>query len=106
MSETKQGSETVLNYGAWQLSFINDRLERRYRVLVTGHVFTRDERRRLEKEIPDLSRGMSISKVRALFGKPETIYEIYEGKIKATRVLRYGPWELSFVGGKLSQRSQ
>jgi hypothetical protein len=57
----------------------------------------------LQREILGLSLGISIDQAEAVLGVPEVIYEDSPEPIK---VLRYGSWELTFSGGKLSQRSQ
>jgi hypothetical protein len=106
ISEAKRDSETMLNYGMWQLSFVNDHLTTRSRVAIPEQAQPIQESRRLERKILSLARGISIGRARSMLAVPEEIYEIYEDSPRPTEILRYGSWELSFVNGKLSQRSK
>jgi hypothetical protein len=106
VSEAKHDSETVLNYGTWQLSFVNDHLITRSRVAIPEQAQSIHGGRRLERKVLSLAHGISIDRARSVLGVPEEIYEIYEDSSHPTEILRYGSWELSFVNGKLSQRSK
>lgn len=106
ISDVTEGREDGLNYGSWQLTFVDGRLTRRSKMLVPGHAHPARESGSLEHKILDLSLGMSTGETKAVLGVPEVIYVIYERSPEPVKVWRYGLWELSFSKGKLQQRSQ
>jgi hypothetical protein len=106
ISDVTDGREDELNYGSWQLTFVDGRMTRRSKVIVPKHAHHIRESGSLERKILGLSLGTSIGEAKAVLGVPEVIYIIYERTPRPIRVLRYGLWELTFSNGKLRQRSQ
>lgn len=106
ISEVNEGREDGLNYGRWQLTFVDGRLTRRSKVIVPRHAHSIRGSGNLERKILGLSLGMSIGEIEAVLGVPEVVYVTYERSSEPVKILRYGPWELSFSKGKLRQRSQ
>lgn len=106
LAEFHHGSDTELSYGAWQLSFVNDELQRRSLVFAPQHGQRLKQTPKLERTILRLRLGSSIADVEAWLGIPQVVYVIYEDDPSPIKVLRYGPWQLTFVDGRLEQRAQ
>jgi hypothetical protein len=105
-AETSEGDTDGLSYGLWQLTFVDDRLTTRSKVIVPqgGHQVGGGPA--LSKKILGLQLGTKLGAVQATLGTPEMVYVIYEGEPQPVKILRYGAWELTFIDGRLSQRSQ
>ena len=99
------GVREALSYGVWQLSFVNDRLEMRSKVVVPRKRPSRAGDHDVNMKIVRLPLGTTRGKAEARLGAPEVVYVIYEGESEPIRILRYGQWELTFTHGALSFRS-
>jgi hypothetical protein len=104
--ESSAGSNEYLSYGIWQLAFIEGRLEARSRVIIPSGDPSVMKPRELSRLVRALHLGTGVREVQALLGAPEAVYLTYEGDAQPVRVLRYAPWELTFVGGALTLRAQ
>jgi hypothetical protein len=104
--ESGDGVSEGLGYGIWQLTFVHEHLTMRSKVLVPSNGPPSAGGRSLSKKILQLSLGTKIGVAEENLGTPETVYLIYENEPQPTKVLRYGPWELTFVHGELSQRAR
>lgn len=93
-----------MSYGVWQLSFVNDHLKMRSKVVVPAGSSPAHDRD-ISRRIDHLSLGTRQAKTEATLGAPEVVYVIYEGAAEPIRILRYGKWELTFVHGALSFRA-
>lgn len=106
VSRSGEAGGEELNYGFWQLEFNRGRLVRKVRVRVPARggkpPVTHDTSAEIQKLVP----GVKISAVRQSLGRPEEVYESWEGDDEEEVVLRYGEWELTFVGGVLVQSSR
>lgn len=106
LSEASKGEEVTLNYGTWQLIFVEGRLTKRARVVVPRGAHRTANSSALNRKIMALSLGESVNQIEVMLGTPEVIYVIYEGTSAPIRVLRYSSWELTVVNGKLEQRAR
>lgn len=95
-----------MNYGRWQLVFVRDHLSQRSIIRVPKSTRPARPSAHRSAKVMTLKLGASIDYVQELLGAPEAIYEALEGGPGPVRVLRYSPWELTFIQGQLSQRSQ
>lgn len=104
----RSGSDdrTELNYGRWQLVFANDHLSQRS--IVRAPKATQPVRPSAHRSatVMTLKLGASIHYVEERLGPPEAIYETLEEDPEPVKVLRYSPWQLTFIQDQLSQRSQ
>ena len=105
-SESSHGSNVALNYGLWQLSFVNGRLTSRSMVFIPAQKGTSIVGRQRRTAIEKLHLGIGTARVEAILGPPEVVYVVYERDGHPVRIYRYDPWELTFVNGILTQRSQ
>jgi hypothetical protein len=105
VSETESQARTELNYGRWQLTFAEGRLDMRVRVRSPKGA-SRSENTPAESAVLGMWLGTPLREVRARFGVPSSIYEEYEVGPEPVVVLRYGSWQLTFEHGKLSQRAR
>jgi hypothetical protein len=105
-AETNKGSVDGLSYGIWQLAFVDGRLTTRSKVINLGGGSSAEGGRALDKMILRLQLGTKLKVAETRLGTPEVMYVIYEGESQPIKILRYGPWELTFVKGQLSQRAQ
>jgi len=106
VAQTSQGAIDALSYGIWQLTFTNGRLTMRSKVILPRDGLPSKRSGGLNREIRRLRLGTSLGMAEARLGTPEVVYVIYEDGPQPVKILRYAPWELTFVNGKLSQRSQ
>jgi hypothetical protein len=106
ISEAGAEARKELNYGIWQLSFANERLVRRSRVLVPSGAKAIPESTDLTRRVLDLHLGIAVEMVEKQLGIPEIIYEVFERSPIPIRTLRYGSWELTFRNDRLYERAQ
>lgn len=104
--EGSAGSNDELSYGIWQLAFVDDGLITRSKVIVPKQNQPAREPGSLSRTVRGLHLGTKLRNVEAILGVPESVYVIYEGRVRPVRVLRYGSWELTFVDGTLANRAQ
>jgi hypothetical protein len=105
-ADTRSGASEALSYGIWQLTFEHGRLLERSKVIVPRHGSSVTEGGNITKKILMLPLGTKRAVAEATLGTPEVVYVIYEQQARPTKILRYGPWELTFVQGALTQRAQ
>ena len=105
-AERSGGNSESLSYGIWQLSFVNNRLETRSKLIgpKNGHLVLQSPK--VTKKVLQLEIGTKLKEVETKLGAPETVAVIYEGQSRPIRILSYASWELTFVDGALSQRAQ
>lgn len=105
-AERSEGNSESLSYGIWQLSFVDNRLETRSKVIApkNGHLALQSPK--ITKKVLHLKLGTKLNEVEAKLGAPETVSVIYEGQSRPIRILSYASWQLTFVHGALSQRAQ
>jgi hypothetical protein len=97
------GHTEALHYGRWNLEFEGGRLTRR-----STSKFPRGGVRpksNFDKVVLGLTLGESIPEVRPKLGRPERIIETWEGHDEKVTVLGYGGWQITFVNGRLEQRT-
>ena len=104
--DTSSSASEALSYGIWQLTFENGHLIKRSKVIVPRHGRSVTEGGNMTKKILRLALGTKRAIAEATLGTPEVVYVIYEKQARPTKILRYGSWELTFVRGALTQRSQ
>jgi hypothetical protein len=105
-SETNKSVHAGLNYGIWQLTFVHDGLTTRSKVIVPQNGRPIEGNRALGRKILRLRLGTRLEAAEEKLGTPEVVYVVYEGAPQPIKILGYFPWELTFINGKLSQRSQ
>jgi hypothetical protein len=105
VSEVSQGNQLALNYGKWQLKFVDSHLEERSRVRVYRHG-GHPPAGLLKKRVPNLALGMTVREVDRSLGMPEVRYEVFSNEVTPVVIQRYGMWELTFKHSRLTQRSQ
>lgn len=105
-AERSEGNSESLSYGIWQLSFVDNRLKTRSKVIApkNGHLVLQSPR--ITKKVLQLKLGTKLNEVEAKLGAPEAVSVIYEGQSRPIRILSYASWQLTFVHGTLSQRAQ
>jgi hypothetical protein len=105
-AERSEGNSESLSYGIWQLSFVDNRLKTRSKVIApeNGHLVLQSPK--ITKKVLQLKLGTKLNEVEAKLGAPETVSVIYEGQSQPIRILSYASWQLTFVHGALSQRAQ
>lgn len=101
-----EGDRTSLSYGIWQLSFVDEHLTMRSKVVNPKGSRPIKGSRDLNQLVRRLRLGMNVGVVMKHLGIPETLYIIYGVEPAPVEVLRYGTWELTFVDRKLTQRAQ
>jgi hypothetical protein len=106
VSEVGDEARKELNYGTWQLSFVNGRLSRRSRVRVPPGAKAIPESSHLNQRVLGLHLGIAVRRIEKRLGIPEVIYEEFERSPMPIKTLRYGSWELTFRNGRLYQRAQ
>jgi hypothetical protein len=106
VSRSGEAGGEELNYGFWQLEFKSGQLVRKVRVRVPTPGGKSPVAHNASTEIQKLVPGVKNSAVRQSLGRPEEVYESWEGDGEEEVVLRYGEWELAFVDGVLVQRSR
>jgi hypothetical protein len=104
-SEVTNEGETVLYYQFWQLVFMDGLLEKRSREYRPESP-TRPESAVFDHKILSLKRGMYIRTVKATLGTPTSYEEVFRGGSMSEKILRYGPWEITFTGGELTRRTK
>ncbi len=105
-AERSDGDSESLSYGIWQLSFVENRLETRSKVIAPKNGQLVLQSPKVTKKVLQLKIGTKLKDVEAKLGAPETVSVIYEGQSRPIRILSYASWELTFVHGALSQRAQ
>jgi hypothetical protein len=105
LSESNASGEAALQYKGWLLLFHNNNLERRIRQHWPHHPITRSLKGMLDAKVLALHRGVSVRSVRADLGAPDSYEEVFEATRRPELILRYGPWEVAFVDGKLNRRT-
>jgi hypothetical protein len=95
---------TTLNYRSWQLFFDKEGLERRVRQKRPFPRRLTTANSSFDSSVQELQRGMSVASVRRRLGTPEWYEEAFEENPDPEIILRYGPWEVIFIHGKLAYR--
>jgi len=67
---------------------------------------TRPEGAVFDDKILSLKRGMFIGTVKATLGTPTSYEEVFRGSSMPEKILRYGPWEITFTGDELTRRTK
>jgi hypothetical protein len=98
-----EGRDEALNYGRWDLEFEGGRLARKsIERFPKGGVRPKDN---FDKVVRGLTLGEAIADVRPKLGRPERIIETWEGRDEKVTVLGYGGWHITFVNGRLEERT-
>jgi len=98
-----EGRTEALNYGGWDLEFEDRRLARKSTSRnPRGGVRPKSN---FNKVVLGLTLGETIDEVRPKLGRPEGIIETWEGHDEKVTVLRYGGWQITFVNGRLEERT-
>jgi hypothetical protein len=104
LDRVDEGPTEVLNYGLWQLTFEGGQLSSKSTVRVPTDG-GRNNHRVDTAAVLGLHLGESSGAVWKKFGSPESLSVTWEGDDEKVTVLNYGPWQLTFVNGRLEQRS-
>lgn len=103
---TESPERSALHYGPWLLLFNGQGLERRIRQRKPSHRPSISFTGAFDSKVLMLRLGMSLDAVRSKLGQPQWYEEVFEGSAYPEKVLRYGPWELSFSQGELARRTR
>lgn len=98
-----EGRNEVLTYGSWALEFESGRLTRRSTErFPKGGVRPKSN---FERVVLGLTLGETITEVRSKLGRPERVVESWEGNDETVTDLGYGGWQITFVNGRLEERT-
>jgi hypothetical protein len=98
-----EGRDEALDYGIWDLEFEGGRLARKSTErFPKGGVRPKSN---FDKVVLGLTLGETVAEVRPKLGRPERIVETWEGHDERVTELGYGGWKISFVNGRLEQRT-
>jgi hypothetical protein len=102
-SRVVEGRNEALNYGGWDLEFEGGRLTRKsIERFPKGGVRPKSN---FDKVVLGLTLGETIAEVRPKLGRPERIIETWEGRDEKVTDLGYGGWRITFVNGRLEERT-
>jgi hypothetical protein len=98
-----EGRNEALYYGGWELEFEGGRLARKSTErFPKGGVRPKSN---FDKVVLGLTLGETIAEVRPKLGRPERIIETWEGHDEKITDLGYGGWRITFVNGRLEERT-
>lgn len=103
-SEARSDDTVTLTYPSWQFIFEHGGLSEK-RKESRPHGQRLKGRTLSSRVVWTVKRGMSLRRVRMLLGTPDADEAVFRQEEGESHVLWYGPWELTFVAGRLSHRT-
>lgn len=102
-TRVREGRTEALNFAGWDLEFQDGRLARKSTArFPKGGALPKSN---FNEVVLGLSLGETIDEVRPQLGRPERIIETWEGHDEKVTVLGYGGWQITFVNGRLEERT-